>query len=189
MSPGSNNLIHNQDAMFGDMDLRPKRIRASLATRNEFKCIRSYMMSQSPFSDVTQSDSIKEMLSKSGYSERAIQYYIERPHMGTITNADQVSEMTGTCGDTMGIYLNIEGGKIIDAKYQVLGCAGAISAAMTVVDLIKGKRIQEAQKLVDGDVFRVLQEIPVQKHHCIQLAVKTLHKALAEYQRKQVTFT
>jgi nitrogen fixation NifU-like protein len=27
-------------------------------------------------------------------------------------------------------------------------------------------------------VFKVLKEIPVKKHHCIQLAVKTLHKAL-----------
>jgi hypothetical protein len=26
-----------------------------------------------------------------------------------------------------------------------------------------------------------LEEIPVQKHHCIQLSVKTLHKALEEY--------
>ena len=102
--------------------------------------------------------------------------------MGNIPNAEQVSEMTGTCGDTMGIYLKVADGKIVDAKYEVLGCAGAISAAMAVVDLIKGKSIEKAKKVVDGDIFRMLKEIPVKKHHCIQLAVKTLHKGLDDYE-------
>ena len=47
--------------------------------------------------------------------------------MGNIPNADQISEMTGTRGDTMGIYLKVDDCKIVDAKYEVLGCAGAIS--------------------------------------------------------------
>jgi len=86
--------------------------------------------------------------------------------------------MTGTCGDTMGIYIKMDNGVVGDAKYQVMGCAGAISAAMAVVDLIKGKDLDYARSIDDGTVYKVLQEIPVKKHHCIQLAVKTLHKAL-----------
>jgi hypothetical protein len=34
---------------------------------------------------------------------------------------------------------------------------------MAVVDLIKGKKLADARTLNDGDVFRALQEIPVQK--------------------------
>jgi nitrogen fixation NifU-like protein len=102
--------------------------------------------------------------------------------MGAIPDADQTSQMTGTCGDTMGVYLKIDNGIIKDARYEVMGCAGAISAAMAAVDLIKGKSLEEAKKLNDGDIFRVLREIPAKKHHCIQLAVKTLQKALEEYQ-------
>jgi nitrogen fixation NifU-like protein len=98
--------------------------------------------------------------------------------MGHIAEADITSEMTGTCGDTMAIYIRMENGVVRDAKYQVMGCAGAISAAMAVVDLIKGKNLDFARSINDGSVFRVLQEIPAKKHHCIQLAVKTLHKAL-----------
>jgi nitrogen fixation NifU-like protein len=138
-------------------------------------------VSQQPFIGMIQSNGIKEMMSKSGYSDRAIQYYIERPHIGTLPNADQVSEMTGTCGDTMEIYLKVNDDKIVNAKYQVMGCAGAISAAMAVVDMIKGKSVKEAKQMVDGDIFRVLEEIPAKKHHCIQLAVKTLHKGLDDY--------
>ena len=82
---------------------------------------------------------------------------------------------------TMSICLKVENGLIQDARYQVLGCPGAIASAMAVVDLIKGKRIADARTVNDGDVFRILEDIPEQKHHCIHLAVKTLQKALDEY--------
>ena len=127
---------------------------------------------------------MEKMLAGSGYSDKAIRYFIEKPYIGEIPDADQVSEMTGTCGDTMRIGLKIESGVILDARYQVLGCPGAIASAMALVDLIKGKKITDARKLNDGDVFRLLENLPDQKNHCIELAVKTFQKALNEYIQK-----
>lgn len=121
-------------------------------------------------------------LTNTGYSETAANYFINKPHMGSISDADQTSEFIGSCGDTMKIYLKFEDDKIVDAKYEVMGCAGAISAAMAAVDMIKGQSIDYARKLNDGDIFKTLENIPEKKHHCIQLAVKTLHKAIDEYQ-------
>jgi len=127
---------------------------------------------------------MEKMLAGSGYSDKAIRYFIEKPYIGEIPDADQVSEMTGTCGDTMRICLKVGKGVILDARYQVLGCPGAIASAMAVVDLIKGKKIADARALNDGDVFRLLENLPDQKNHCIELAVKTFHKALDEYTRQ-----
>ena len=127
---------------------------------------------------------MEKMLAGSGYSDKAIRYFMEKPYIGAIPDADQVSEMTGTCGDTMRIWLKVENGVILDARYQVLGCPGAIASAMALVDLIKGKKIADARTLSDGDVFRLLENIPAQKNHCIELAVKTLQKALDEYTRQ-----
>lgn len=121
------------------------------------------------------------MLAETGYSQTAIKYYMEKPNMREIPDADQVSEFIGTCGDTMKVFLKIDNDIITDASYQVLGCPGAISAAMAAVDLIKDKDLDHAKALNDGDIFKTLVEIPVKKHHCIQLAVKTLHKAVDEY--------
>ncbi len=144
-------------------------------------------MTQIQKSTPSNAQGMEEMLSAAGYSKIAIDYYINKPHMGLIADADITSEMTGTCGDTMGIYIKMKNGVVGDAKYQVMGCAGAISAAMAVVDLIKGKDLDYARSIDDGTVFKVLQEIPVKKHHCIQLAVKTLHKALDEHKHKQTS--
>lgn len=131
--------------------------------------------------DQAAAEEMKKMLTGAGYSEKAISYYLEKPHMGVIPDADHVSEMTGTCGDTMSVGLKVEKGVIRDVKYQVMGCAGAVSAAMAAVDLVKGKSLDAARKLTDGDIFSVLEDIPAKKHHCIQLAVKALQKAVREY--------
>ncbi len=123
----------------------------------------------------------RKMLADLGYSEKAIYYYLEKPYMGILPDADQVSEMLGTCGDTLKVFLKIDHNTIEDIRYQVLGCPGAISAAMASVDLVKGKDLEYARNINDGDVFNQLEDIPAKKHHCIQLAVKALHKAIDEY--------
>ena len=84
----------------------------------------------------------------------------------------------------MKIYLKLDDRRIKDVRIQVLGCPGAVASAMAAMDLIRGKTIEQAQGLRDRDVFRVLKALPDQKQHCIRLAVKTLHKALDDYDAK-----
>jgi len=132
------------------------------------------------------SDAERKMLSEAGYADPAINYFLEKKYMGHIENADQISEKVGSCGDTMKIYLKIDSQKCIeDVRYEISGCAGAVSAAMAAVDLVKGRPLDEALSLTDGDVFNALGNIPEKKHHCIQLAVKTMHKGIQEFKAIQ----
>jgi nitrogen fixation NifU-like protein len=139
------------------------------------------MEQNTPF-DQNDLTSIREMLSSSGYAEEAIDYFLRKPNLGPMKGADHVTELTGPCGDTMKCFLKINQGRIADAKYQVLGCPGAVSAAMALADLVRGKTLDEALQVRDRDVFRRLVQIPDQKQHCIRLAVKTLEKAIKEYE-------
>jgi nitrogen fixation NifU-like protein len=131
-------------------------------------------------------DNIREMLSCSGYANKAIEYFLDRKNMGSLQDADQVTELTGPCGDTMKIFLKMDGGKIKDAKIQVLGCPGAVASAMAAMDLIRGKSMEDAQAIKDRDVFRMLVDIPEQKQHCIRLTIKTIQKALEDYQVRSI---
>jgi nitrogen fixation protein NifU and related proteins len=168
-----------------NLDTGDRKVYSFLFLKPQHQDCKGRDMTQIQTSTSNETKAIEEMLSASGYSKKAIDYYINKPHMGLVPDADIASEMTGTCGDTMGITIKTENGIVQDAKYQVMGCAGAISAAMAVVDLIKGKDLDYARSINDGTVFKVLEEIPVKKHHCIQLAVKTLHKALDAHELKQ----
>jgi nitrogen fixation NifU-like protein len=124
------------------------------------------------------------MLLRSGYSDKAIAYFMKKPNMGCLPDANHVSEMTGTCGDTMKVYLKMDADRIQDAKFEVLGCPGAVAAAMAAVDLVRGKTVQESLALKDADIYQKLEKIPEQKIHCIRLAVKSLQKAVEEYIEK-----
>lgn len=133
--------------------------------------------------DMEDTAAIREMLSCSGYSSKAIDCYLKRPNMGSLPDANQVSELTGPCGDTMKVYLKVDQGRIKDAKVQVLGCPGAVASAMVAMDLVKGKSLTQAQTIKDRDIYRVLQKMPDKKLHCIRLSVKALQKALDEFGR------
>ncbi|MFH1152274.1 MAG: iron-sulfur cluster assembly scaffold protein [Pseudomonadota bacterium] len=134
--------------------------------------------------DTNNTETVRSMLLGSGYSETAINYYLEQPSMGQIPDADQISELTGQCGDTMKIYLKMDRDIIADAKIQVLGCPGAISAAMVAMEMIKGKTVAEARKITDRDIFRRLVDLPDQKQHCIRLAVKTMNLAFDDLEKQ-----
>ncbi|MCP3944896.1 MAG: iron-sulfur cluster assembly scaffold protein [Desulfobacteraceae bacterium] len=136
--------------------------------------------------ETTSSNAERKMLAEAGYADPAINYYLEKKYMGQIENADQVSEKIGSCGDIMKVYLKVDENEIIDdVRYEITGCAGAISAAMAAVDLVKGRTLDEAMEINDGNVFRVLENIPEKKHHCIQLAVKTMHLGIEELKSRK----
>lgn len=129
-------------------------------------------------------DDVYKMLSESGYSDKAIKYFQARENIGVINDADQVTNVTGPCGDTIKISLNIEGETINDAKIQVLGCPGAVASGCAVVNLARGKTLEEASQIDLDTLYKELEKLPDQKVHCARLAVKTLQKALDEYTKK-----
>jgi nitrogen fixation NifU-like protein len=50
---------------------------------------------------------IIDLLKKSGYSDKAIEYYLNKVNVGEIKDHSTHSTYTGPCGDTMSIFLKI----------------------------------------------------------------------------------
>ena len=131
-------------------------------------------MSQQEAININDVNHIREMLHGSGYSDKAIAYYMDKTNMGVLDDADQVSELAGPCGDTMKIYLKMDNGRIGDAKIQVLGCPGAVASAMAAMEMIKGKTFEEVRSMKDRDIFRLLEEIPNEKHFSVRIRLDSI---------------
>lgn len=129
-------------------------------------------------------DDVYRMLSESGYSDKAIEYFQARENIGVLEDAEQITGLTGPCGDTMKISLNIKDDRIDDAKIQVLGCPGAVASGCAVVKLAKGKSLEDASKIDMELLYKDIEKLPDKKIHCARLALKTLQKALEEYEQK-----
>jgi nitrogen fixation NifU-like protein len=122
-----------------------------------------------------------ELLRKSGYSEKAIEYYIKKVNVGEIKDPSVRFAYTGPCGDTMEVFLKIESNVITDAKFQAIGCAGAFSSGSALMKMVKGKALEEAVRITEEDIINFLGGIPKQKIHCACLAKRTLQKAIEKY--------
>jgi nitrogen fixation NifU-like protein len=47
-----------------------------------------------------------------------------------------------------------------------------------------GRNLEEALKLTDNDVIQAAGGIPARKAHCSLLAIRGLHQAISNYQKK-----
>lgn len=130
---------------------------------------------------------LMELLRKAGYSEKAIDYYLRKLNVGVIKDADAVDSHMGLCGDSMKIYLRIEEGVVKDAKFQAIGCAGAFASGSALTEMVRGKTLKEAKKMMEQDVINDLGELPGPKLHCARLAVDALRKSVASYTKQQIT--
>jgi nitrogen fixation NifU-like protein len=124
---------------------------------------------------------VRRLLEKSGYSSKAIEYYSKKVNVGRIENPSAHLAYTGPCGDSMEVYLKIELDIIKDAKFQAVGCAGAFSAGSALMEMVKEKTLEEAEKITEEDIINFLGGIPKQKIHCACLAKRTLRKAIEKY--------
>ncbi len=126
---------------------------------------------------------VRNLLEKSGYSSKAIEYYLKKVNVGRIENPSVHVTYTGPCGDTMEVYLEIESNIIKDAKFQAIGCAGAFSSGSALMEMVKGKSLQDAEKIAEEDIIDFLGGIPEQKFHCACLAKRTFQRAVKKYRR------
>ena len=120
------------------------------------------------------------------YNDKVIEHYSNPRNVGEIPDADGVGEVGNpVCGDIMKMYLKIENGIIKDVKFKTFGCGAAIATSSVSTELVKGKTIEEALKLRNGDVVKALGGLPPVKLHCSVLAEEAIHEAIADYLRKE----
>ncbi len=128
----------------------------------------------------------RALLRESGYSDRAVEYYVKRAYVGRIDGPDARYAYTGPCGDTMEFTLRIGDGVIHDARFQAVGCAGSFAAGSGLSEVIRGMSVREAEEVGEEDILAHLGGVPVQKKHCVCLALRTLRYALASYREETV---
>jgi nitrogen fixation NifU-like protein len=100
----------------------------------------------------------------------------------TLEKPDGYGRKARECGDTVEIFLMLEGGKIRSASFETNGCLYAVACANAVVHLAEGKSLQDAHRLTPKNVMDYLVTLPEKEAHCAELAVNALHMALESSQ-------
>jgi nitrogen fixation NifU-like protein len=125
-----------------------------------------------------------KLMVESGYSSKAIKLYVDNVNVGKLENPTIATTFLGSCGDLIKLYLKINEKNIIeDASFYYLGCPGSASSASAMTALLKGKTIDQAKKMTGDDILAELGGLPKAKLDCTTLSIKTLRKAIAEYEK------
>ena len=119
------------------------------------------------------------------YSDKVMDHFMNPRNMGDIPDADAVADVGNpACGDMMRLYLKIENGKILDAKFKTFGCGAAIASSSMLTEIIKGMTVEDAAKITNDSVVNALDGLPPVKRHCSVMAEEALAVALKEYKEK-----
>jgi nitrogen fixation NifU-like protein len=122
------------------------------------------------------------------YSKKVLDHYNAPRNVGSL---DKSSPSVGTgvvgapeCGDVMKLQIQVEGDRIVDAKFKTFGCGSAIASSSLATEWIKGKTLDEAAAIQNTQIVEELSLPPV-KIHCSVLAEDAIKSAIADYKSKQ----
>ena len=117
------------------------------------------------------------------YSEKTLDHFRNPRNVGKLEGPNVALGRVGNpvCGDLMDIYIEVDGERIKDVKFQTFGCGSAVATSSMITELVIGMTLDEALKVTRGDVAEALDGLPPIKMHCSNLAADALHEAIRNW--------
>jgi len=122
------------------------------------------------------------------YSKKVMEHYENPRNVGSFSKKEKNvgTSIVGApaCGDVMKLQIKVNSKGIIeDACFKTYGCGSAIASSSLATEWIKGKSLNEAEKIHNSDIVKELALPPV-KIHCSVLAEDAIKKAIKDYKNK-----
>ena len=125
------------------------------------------------------------------YTDKVVDHFENPRNVGSLDkDADDVGTgLVGApeCGDVMKLQIKVddETQKITDARFKTFGCGSAIAASSLATEWVRGKSIDDAEKVSNVEIVAELSLPPV-KIHCSVLAEDAIKSAIEDYRKKQI---
>jgi len=101
--------------------------------------------------------------------------------LGDLTDPDGYAYVRADCGDSMEMFLRIRDRRIVEARFDTLGCGPTLACGSVATELAQGKTVVEALQVGPERISEALGGLPSSHFHCAELASETLRKAIQDF--------
>jgi nitrogen fixation protein NifU and related proteins len=115
------------------------------------------------------------------YSAKVVEEVYNPRNVGRMPEPDVRGLVHGWCGDTMEIYLRLNGEGIEESTFMTDGCGPSVACGSMLTRMVTGMSLEKAGELLPEDLLDALDGLPEESVHCAELAIKTLQNALFNY--------
>jgi nitrogen fixation NifU-like protein len=126
---------------------------------------------------------------REAYGELGFQRWRNPLCCGELKNADGYGRVTGSCGDTMQIFLTFENERVKAASFLTDGCGASTVCGSLAAEAALGKSPEQLTDVTGDTILGILGVFPEEDQHCAYLAAETLQEALNDFMKKQTNQT
>ncbi|MBW1764844.1 MAG: iron-sulfur cluster assembly scaffold protein [Deltaproteobacteria bacterium] len=134
------------------------------------------------FADKLQEQLLQE--AKAVYGKIAYERWLNPKYRGVMEDADGFAYRTGSCGESMGIYLKFINQLVEKASYVTDGCASSNICGSFTAEMAIGKSPDELLGITPDEITKKAGGLPDHDRHCAELASGVLQAALENYMIK-----
>jgi nitrogen fixation NifU-like protein len=99
---------------------------------------------------------------------------------GLSSTPDGRGREASDCGDSIELFIQLNGDTVSDVKCRISGCTNTFAGARAAGTIIKGKTVQEAIKAATPENIDRLAMLPEESKHCAEMASEAVRAALKD---------
>jgi len=115
------------------------------------------------------------------YSAQVFQESRHPHNMRRMDQPDTFGVVCGECGDSIEMYLRLEGASIREATFVTDGQEAIIACGSQLTRMVEGLTLDAASGITAEILIAALGGLPAPKHHCARLTVNALQEAISSW--------
>ena len=118
---------------------------------------------------------------KKHYSKTVVEHCLQPRNFRRLSAFDGYTKHTGTDGDSVEIFVNMDNNRVTECTFQTDGCAATLACGSMATELVRGRLYTEALDAVHPDkILWALGGLPDGNIHCAHKISHALKLAMAD---------